>query len=252
MWYHNMFPRDWATSARKSYKTGKLGRSKCLFQYGEVPLVHRWDNYFCNSLRRRFMQNQQDISFTIMALLPTLGEHILTGMDVEGVTQELQSQSRASKAATPLPASEQPSNSSITSSVEVLPQPEQDARSENDYASIISGPTQDDATSTSDLAASSQSWVDHFSSMQSSQHVSEAGPSHGTSSSSASGSLPNPDSPKSNLGTDLSDSVITTSSAISYGDANLVSTLCNPHGFGRILIPRPALFPKASACDGKF
>lgn len=164
-----------------------------------------------------------------MALLPTLGEHILAGMDVEGVTQELQSQSRASKAAAQIPPPEPPSSSSVASSVEVLQQPEQDTRSENDSASIISGPTtQDDAASTSDLAASSQSWVDQFSSVQASQHglgANEAGPSasHEQSSSSGSGSHLNPDSPKSNLGTDLSDSVVTSSSAISYGDANMVS-----------------------------
>ena len=158
-----------------------------------------------------------------MALLPTLGEHILAGMDVEGVTQELQSQSRASKAAAQIPPPEPPSSSSVASSVEVLQQPEQDTRSENDSASIISGPTtQDDAASTSDLAASSQSWVDQFSSVQASQHA--VGASHEQSSSSGSGSHLNPDSPKSNLGTDLSDSVVTSSSAISYGDANIVST----------------------------
>lgn len=189
-----------------------------------------------SSLRRRFQQNQQDISFTIMALLPTLGEHILSGMDVEGVTQELQSYSKASKpTSTQLPPPEQPSSSSVASSIEVLQPPEPDTRSENDSASIISGPTQDDAASTSDLAASSQSWVDHFSSLQSSQlAASEAGPSHEPSSPSGSGSHPNPDSPKSNLGTDLSDSVVTSSSAISYGDANIVSPLpCDSCVIGR-------------------
>lgn len=52
---------------------------------------------FGNSLRRRFVQNQEDISYTIMALLPTVGEQILEELNVEGVTHELQSKSRTSQ-----------------------------------------------------------------------------------------------------------------------------------------------------------
>ena len=41
------------------------------------------------SLRRRFLQNQEDCTFTIMALLPTLSTQIFQEMDVEATRQEL-------------------------------------------------------------------------------------------------------------------------------------------------------------------
>ena len=86
-----------------------------------------------SSLRRRFEQNQQDISFTVMALLPTLGTHILEGMDVEGVTQELQSYSKVPKARIELQHPTAPSESSLTSSVDNVPLQEPDVRSENGW-----------------------------------------------------------------------------------------------------------------------
>ena len=46
-------------------------------------------------LRRRFQTAQEDVSYTILALLPTLAKQITEGMDVESLTQELQSRSKA-------------------------------------------------------------------------------------------------------------------------------------------------------------
>lgn len=161
------------------------------------------------SLRRRFEQNQQDISFTVMALLPTLGTNILEGMDVEGVTHELQTQSRSPRA------------TSEASEVQVvLPQPSQsgpppqenDTRSENGSVSVISSTGQESAPS--DLAASSNSWVDQFS--LSSSQVTPDQPPSSTSSNTQS------DSPKSQVGTELSDSVVTNSSAVSYDNSLVV------------------------------
>ena len=43
-----------------------------------------------SSLRRRFAQNQEDCNFTILALLPTLGDQLFSHMDVEGLTAKLQ------------------------------------------------------------------------------------------------------------------------------------------------------------------
>jgi hypothetical protein len=43
-----------------------------------------------SSLKRRFAQNQEDCSFTILALLPTLGDQLFSHMDVEGLTAKLQ------------------------------------------------------------------------------------------------------------------------------------------------------------------
>ena len=47
------------------------------------------------SLKRRFAQTQEDVSYTILALIPALAEQIVEGMDVEALTRELQALSRA-------------------------------------------------------------------------------------------------------------------------------------------------------------
>ncbi|KAI0332155.1 hypothetical protein GY45DRAFT_1344771 [Cubamyces sp. BRFM 1775] len=147
------------------------------------------------NLRRRFDQNQQDISFTVMALLPTLGAHILQDMDVEGVTQELQSYSRASRERLELqPPSSAPSETSSTGHSRGQ---DTDIRSDNGSVSVIS--SADGATT--ELSASSTSWVD---SMQSSQ-VSQVPPD-------ATGNDTTSTSPKSSIGAELSDSILTTSS----------------------------------------
>ena len=44
------------------------------------------------SLRRRFQQNQEDCTFTVLALLPTAAENILESLPVESITHELQQQ----------------------------------------------------------------------------------------------------------------------------------------------------------------
>ena len=46
------------------------------------------------SMRNRFQQNMEDISFTIMKYMPLLSENILNEMDVEALTAELQTLSR--------------------------------------------------------------------------------------------------------------------------------------------------------------
>lgn len=45
-----------------------------------------------NSLRRRFAQNQEDCTFTVLALLPTLGDQLFAKHDVEQLTESLRSQ----------------------------------------------------------------------------------------------------------------------------------------------------------------
>ncbi|PFH46414.1 hypothetical protein AMATHDRAFT_155140 [Amanita thiersii Skay4041] len=47
------------------------------------------------NLKRRFQTTQDDVSYTVLALLPTLAEQVMEGMDVESLTQELQSRSKA-------------------------------------------------------------------------------------------------------------------------------------------------------------
>ena len=43
-----------------------------------------------NSLRRRFEQNQEDCTFTVLALLPTATAQILDAMNTEKITYEIQ------------------------------------------------------------------------------------------------------------------------------------------------------------------
>jgi peroxin-3 len=57
------------------------------------------------SLRRRFEQNQEDCTFTVLALLPTATENILDSLQVESITHELQ-QHRAARLARGAEASE--------------------------------------------------------------------------------------------------------------------------------------------------
>ncbi|KAH9924980.1 Peroxin-3 [Epithele typhae] len=157
------------------------------------------------NLRRRFEQNQQDASFTVMALLPTLGGHILQGMDVEGVTQELQSySSKTPRARIEFQHPTAPSESSVTSSVDAARSPGQDGRSDNGSASVTSSV---DAVSTPDMSASSASWVDQFS-LGSSQ-VSAVSPAAAREASDCG----------SSAAVDLSDSMLTTSSASSSSAA---------------------------------
>ncbi|PWN50283.1 hypothetical protein IE53DRAFT_387433 [Violaceomyces palustris] len=57
------------------------------------------------NLRRRFSQNQEDCTFTVLALLPTLGDQLFEKLDVEGLTKSLQAQPNPQ---TRLPAKESP------------------------------------------------------------------------------------------------------------------------------------------------
>jgi peroxin-3 len=90
-----------------------------------------------------------------MALIPPLAQQILEEMDVEGLTRELQSKTKASKSPVPLSP---PAPSSLASSMELLP--DRDTRSDAGSVSIssFSGSGQD-----SNVGDPSQSWVDQSS-----------------------------------------------------------------------------------------
>lgn len=99
------------------------------------------------NMRKRFQQNRQDISFTIMTYMPLLSKHILDEMDVEALTTELQSLSRAAKAPRisravvreqpPPPHRQQsPRADSLESSAELVRS--SDARSETSSVSYLS------------------------------------------------------------------------------------------------------------------
>ena len=104
------------------------------------------------SLKRWFENNQQNVSFTIMALLPTIGEHIIEGMDVEGLTNELQEKSRASRLvrnSRPVSPESQPPKHSLA-----------DTDTRSDMGSSVISSTPEVGTT---LGDSTQSWVDGFS-----------------------------------------------------------------------------------------
>ncbi|KAG9310100.1 Peroxin-3-domain-containing protein [Chiua virens] len=102
-----------------------------------------------DNLRRRFQSTHDDVCFTIMALIPTLASQILEDMDVEALTNELQSISRASRSRTLLPLQNQLRSQSV-SDVSSVSDVHSDAGSvsfssysgsgtDNDRASAVSG-----------------------------------------------------------------------------------------------------------------
>ncbi|KAJ7121290.1 Peroxin-3 [Mycena crocata] len=89
-----------------------------------------------DNLKRRFTQTQSDISYTILMLIPALSEQVLREMDLDAITQELQTHSKARIASASLSAS-------VASSVELVSR-DQDARSESGTS----------------MSASTQSWIE--------------------------------------------------------------------------------------------
>lgn len=51
----------------------------------------------CDSLRRRFRQNQEDCTFVLLAQLPTLSRQLFAELDVEALTAELQRRAEVAK-----------------------------------------------------------------------------------------------------------------------------------------------------------
>lgn len=64
------------------------------------------------SLRRRFEQNQEDCTFTVLALLPTATTNVLAEMNTEQITYEIQ-QAKAAKVVKANPADAAPTPPSI-------------------------------------------------------------------------------------------------------------------------------------------
>ena len=75
------------------------------------------------SLRTRFLQSQEDVAYTILALLPTLSSQVLKEMDIDVLTRELQVRSRARSARAHLSAVTSRPPSSLASSVDVVSHP---------------------------------------------------------------------------------------------------------------------------------
>ncbi|KAJ8590699.1 hypothetical protein M405DRAFT_815631 [Rhizopogon salebrosus TDB-379] len=145
------------------------------------------------ALRRRFQSTHDDACFTIMALIPTLAEQILEDMDVESLTNELQSLSRPSRSQSHVrhPGSQSESGASSAS----------DAHSDAGSVSMSSYSGFDGETS-SNMAASTSSWVDRLSTTSSHRSPSEQ--------------LQQPHDFLASAGNQLSDSITTASSSLSY------------------------------------
>ncbi|KAF8956550.1 peroxin [Entomortierella lignicola] len=79
------------------YLMGKYAKSK-LIEFHEKTASQRTAE---ENMKRRFEQNQQDCVFTVLSLLPTLGDQLLHELNVELITAKLQ-QNRSQRA-TPLP-----------------------------------------------------------------------------------------------------------------------------------------------------
>ncbi|KAF4573537.1 peroxin [Pleurotus pulmonarius] len=122
-----------------------------------------------DNLRRRFYQNQEHVSFTVMALISTLSEQVVEGMDVESVTGELQAMSKSVVKA-PLSANPgtttilppQPAETSTSDSLNTsdptqshTPMIDLDAQSET-HSAISSNPSED---AVSNMEHSSRSWM---------------------------------------------------------------------------------------------
>ncbi|KAG7446138.1 uncharacterized protein BT62DRAFT_895376 [Guyanagaster necrorhizus] len=74
-----------------------------------------------DGLKRRFRQTHEDISYAVLALIPTLSEQIMEGMDVEALIQELQNFGKARLVPSPMNVEdEHGSPRSMSSSMSVV------------------------------------------------------------------------------------------------------------------------------------
>ncbi|KAF8876836.1 Peroxin-3-domain-containing protein [Infundibulicybe gibba] len=126
-----------------------------------------------NNLKRRFDQNREDVAYTVLALVPTLSEQILKGVDVEGLIEELQTKSRARTADRRVAALSQRPPSSLASSVDMIH--EKDAHSDQTLAMPSSAVSSDSgALHDRESNMSSSGWV-NTSEAQSSPVLSSSG-----------------------------------------------------------------------------
>ncbi|KAG6808955.1 hypothetical protein H0H92_002242, partial [Tricholoma furcatifolium] len=111
-----------------------------------------------DNLKRRFNQTQDDVSYLVLALIQALSEQVLTEMDVESLTLELQNRSKARNANKQ--RLERPP-SSLASSVDMLQDHETRSEAESAVMSVASTSYDVATSSTSDISTSGlQSWVE--------------------------------------------------------------------------------------------
>ncbi|KAI5117910.1 hypothetical protein M0805_003603 [Coniferiporia weirii] len=153
------------------------------------------------NLRRRFQKNQEDVQFTVMTHLPTLGSAVIAGMDVESVTRELQMRSRLQRARAHSPDAAA-SESSLASSVELV----REAAPSNagTHSAGVDAGSSAMGDSVMSMSTQAQSWVEEFSS----QVVgTSTGPALAIPSPPVGRRSPTLESPLSNIGTDVSVSI---------------------------------------------
>ncbi|KAI5984049.1 Peroxin-3, partial [Pisolithus albus] len=162
------------------------------------------------SLRRRFQSTHDDTCFTIMALIPTLATQILEEMDVESLTNELQSLSTSSGARSPsqLPPAPPPHAHDVQSIAETSSisdaQSEAGSMSMSSHSGSGSGYGYDVERAS---GAGSASWVEHMS---------------------ASGTSQSPHTFITPPGSQLSDSILSTASSLSPDASQSLSNANSP------------------------
>src|SRR5687767_12685204 len=89
--------RKWFRRNRTNFAVGAgvLGAGYLAGQYvinklSEARLRMSEERISRENLRRRFEQNQEDCTFTVLAILPTAAENILEAIPVEQILSELQ------------------------------------------------------------------------------------------------------------------------------------------------------------------
>jgi peroxin-3 len=91
--------RNWLRRNRTNFAIGAgvlgtayLAGQYALGKFGEARQRMSDERIAKENLRRRFEQNQEDCTFTVLAILPTATEKILDAIPVEQVLEELQRQ----------------------------------------------------------------------------------------------------------------------------------------------------------------
>jgi Peroxin-3 len=204
-----IFWRGWRKFESRLFRRRRLVKSRSRTRLLWILVLFHLRTYLTtidNSLRRRFQQNQQDCTYTVLALVPTLGDRILEQMDVEGVTFTLQMQSKAAKSRTEGSAASDMNTSSISLNTD---QP-------SIASSIELSPGRQDIavhSPSSRHGGSAQSWIDQFTEQSSS--ASSVGPS--------AHDIPRDrGSPASSSGAHLSDSVTSASVSLVSGSDGVV------------------------------
>lgn len=78
------------TEARQRMSDDRIAKEKYADTSLSLTQCHDLRLITCSSLRRRFAQNQEDCTYTVLALLPTATENLLRELPVEDITSELQ------------------------------------------------------------------------------------------------------------------------------------------------------------------